>query len=283
MTISELRYRDVASLTEQLTSYSGEAGCIANLDHTHLPLPENVSLRRVVIFAGGVRTTQSQAIEQIGYCIGGRALVSVLSRHGSSDSFVIEDGEAIFLPSKSSHSIENIGDDAAKFVFVLAEEMSFARTEQPLKRGGVQGSAVLMPQSFVETLTARRHPGGGAANNTAGRSRFALKHALSPEDDFEGPAGWPFISHLLVSVKSIAPQRAREVYRCAQGGFVYILRGRGELQVILANGEAALASVNEGDVYSVPADTAHTIQSTGAASLELIIFENRRGEKPYLR
>ena len=283
MTISELRYRDVASLTEQLPTYSGEAGCIANLDHTHLSLPETVSLRRVVIFSSGVRTTQSQAIEQIGYCIGGRALVSVLSCHGSSDSFVIEDGEAIFLPSKSSHSIENIGKDAAKFVFVLAEETSFARTGLPFKRGAVQGTAVLMPQGFVETLTARRHPGRAATSNTAGTSRFALKHAFSPEDDFGGPVGWPFISHLLVSVKSIAPQCRQEVYRCAQDGVVYILRGRGELQVILANGEAALASVSEGDVYSVPADTAHIIQSTGAASLELIVFENRHGEKPYLR
>ena len=283
MTISELRYRDVASLTEQLPTFSGEGGCIVNLDHTHLSLPEKVSLRRVVIFASGVRTTQSQAIEQIGYCIGGRALVRVLTRHGSSDSFVIEDGEAIFLPSKSSHSIENIGDDAAKFVFVLAEETSVARAESPLRRSAVQGNHSSGPESFVEALSARRHPDSAATSNIAGTSRFALKHALSPKDDFGGPIGWPFISHLLVSMKSIAPQRAREVYRCAQGGFVYILSGRGELQVILANGEAALASVNEGDVYSVPADTAHIVQSTGTASLELIIFENRRGEKPYLR
>ena len=228
MTISELRYRDVASLTEQLPTYSGEAGCIANLDHTHLSLPEKVSLRRVVIFAGGVRTTQSQAIEQIGYCIGGRALVSVLSRHGSSDSFVIEDGEAIFLPSKSTHIIENIGDDAAKFVFVLAEEMSFARTEPRLKWPAVQGSDVPTPHSFVETLTVRNHPNRAATSNTAGTSRFGLKHALSPEDDFGGPAGWPFISHLLVSMKSIAPHHPREVYGCTQDEVAYTpARSRG--------------------------------------------------------
>lgn len=275
MAISELRYRDVASLTEQLPSYSGEGGCIVNLDHTHLSLPEKISLRRVVIFASGVRTTQSQAIEQIGYCIGGKALVSVLTRHGSSDSFVIEDGEAIFLPSKSSHVIENIGNDAAKFVFVLAEETSFARVESPLKRSIVQGGHVPGPESFVEALSAGRHHNRGVANNGAGTSRFALKHALSPMDDSSGPIGWPFVSHLLVSMKSIAPHYSLEVYGSAQDEVAYILIGRGELQVIFANGEAALASVTEGDVFSVRADAAYTIKSTGATSLEFIIFQKR--------
>jgi oxalate decarboxylase/phosphoglucose isomerase-like protein (cupin superfamily) len=224
-----------------------------------------------------VRTTQSQAIEQIGCCIGGRALVSVLSRHGSSDSFVIEDGEAIFLPSKSTHIIENIGDDAAKFVFVLAEERSSVRTERPLDRPAAQSSDAARPKTFVETFDLGRYPNGGAMSNTARTSRFALKHALSPEDDFGGPAGWPFISHLFVSMRSIAPRHMREVYGSAQGGVAYTLRGRGELQVILANGETALASLSEGDVVTVPADAEYIIRSTGATSLEFITFQRRHG------
>ena len=276
MAMSGLIYRDVVSLTEQLPAYSGEAGCIANLDHTHLSLPETVSLRRVVIFASCVRTTQSQAIEQIGYCIGGRALVSVLSRHGCSDSFVIEDGEAIFLPSKSSHRIENIGEDAAKFVFALAEETSFARTEPPLNWLNAQGGDAT-PRAFVESFNLGKYPDGGLPSSIARRSRFALKHALLPEDDFGGPMGWPFISHLLVSMKSIARHYPTEVYGCAQDEVAYILRGRGELQVIFANGEAALACVTEGDVFSVPADAAYTIKSTGATCLEFITFQNRHG------
>jgi oxalate decarboxylase/phosphoglucose isomerase-like protein (cupin superfamily) len=277
VTISDLRYRDVASLTEQLPTYSGEAGCIANLDHTHLSLPDKVSLRRVVIFASGVRTTQSQAIEQIGCCIGGKALVSVLSCQGSSDAFVIEDGEAIFLPSKSTHTIETIGDDAAKFVFVLAEERSFPRTERPLYRPAAESSEAARPQTFVETFNLSGHLNGGATNNIAGTSRFALKHALSPENDFGGPAGWPFISHMFVSTKSIAPQHMREVYGNTQHGVAYTLRGRGELQVILANGEIALASVSEGDVVTAPAGAEYIIKSTGAASLEFITFRRRHG------
>ena len=270
----------MASLTEQLPTYSDEAGCIANLDRTHLSLPETVSLRRVVLFAGGVRTTQSQAIEQIGYCTGGRALVSVLSRHGFSDAFVIEDGEAIFLPSKSTHIIENSGDDAAKFVFALAEEASCAPTEPRLNRLGAQGSDVPTPHSLVETLTVRSHPNRAATSNTAVASHFGLKHALSPEDDFGLLPGWPFISHLLVSMKSIAPQHAREG---SKGGVAYTLRGRGEVQVILANGEAALAPVTEGDVFSVPVDAVYAIKNTGATSLEFITFQTRHDEKPYLR
>jgi oxalate decarboxylase/phosphoglucose isomerase-like protein (cupin superfamily) len=280
--ISELRYSDVASLTEQLPTYSDEAGCIANLDHTHLSLPEKVSLRRVVIFAGGVRTTQSRAIEQIGYCIGGRAFVSVLSPQGISDTFLIEEGEALFLPSKSSHIIENIGDDAAKFVFALAEETPFARTQPRLNRPAVQGSHAPTPHSFVETLTVRNHPNRAATSNTAGTSHFSLKHALSPEDDFAGPLGWPFISHLLVSMKSIAPHCRLEVYGCGQDEVAYILLGQGELQVIFANGEAALSSVTEGDVFSIPADAEYSIKSTGTTSLDFITFQNRHGEKPYL-
>lgn len=276
MAISELRYRDVASLTEQLPTYSGEAGCIANLDHTQLSLLEKISLKRVAVFAGGARTTQSHAIEQIGCCVGGRALVSVLSRQGSSDAFVIEDGEALFLPSKSTHIIENISGDATKFVFALAEETSFARTEPPLKRGAFQGSDVPTPQSFVETLTVRKHPKGATPSNPAGISRFGLKHALSVNDDFAGPVGWPFISHLLVSIKSIAPRHPLEGYRGAQDDVTYILRGRGELQVTFADGEAALASVTEGDVFSVPGDAAYTLKSTGATSLEIITFHRRR-------
>jgi hypothetical protein len=129
--ISELRYRDVASVSEQLPTYSGEAGSIAILDHTHLTLPEKVSLRRVAILAGWARTTQSQAIEQIDCCIGGRALVSVLTCPGPSESFLIEDGEAIFLPSRSTHIIERIGEDAAYSIkgigALLLELINFRR------------------------------------------------------------------------------------------------------------------------------------------------------------
>jgi mannose-6-phosphate isomerase-like protein (cupin superfamily) len=69
----------------------------------------------------------------------------------------------------------------------------------------------------------------------------------------------------------------RAVYGNTQHGVAYTLRGRGELQIILANGEIALASVSEGDVLTAPAGAKYIIKSTGAASLEFITFRRRHG------
>ena len=270
MVLSDSIYRHVASLSEQLPIHCDDSGCFTSVNSTHLRLPEQVSVRRVVIFAGCIGSTYSnQATEQIGYCVGGRARIGVRSSQGSCDTFTVAEGEALFLPSKCTHVIENIGDRAAEFVFALAEDIPFTgRSHSP-------GYEVRGTTKFSEPPSLGRPMKNGAA-----MSRFCLKRVLIPEIDSQEPPielspEWPFLSQLVVSMQSIGVHRTAHPHQAGKGQAGYVLRGAGDLRVISDEGEASCASLQQGDVFSIDTDSTYVLGNSGDFPLEVISFRPR--------
>lgn len=275
MALSDSIYRHVASLSEQLPTYYDDSGCFADLNSTQLRLPERVSVRRVVIFAGCIGSTYSnQAAEQIGYCVGGKARIGVRSSQGSSDTFTVAEGEALFLPSQSTHVIENIGDRAAEFVFALAEEIALTQMAPPLGRLHSPGREVPGEAKFCEALSL-----GSPPKNGAEMSRFCLKRFLTPESDHHDPPidlspEWPFLSQLVVSMKSIRAGGTSHSHQVGKRQAGYVLRGAGDLRVFSDDGEAH-ASLQQGDVFSIHADSSYVLRNCGDFPLEIISFQPR--------
>ena len=266
MVLSDSIYRHVASLSEQLPTHCEDSGCFTSVNSTHLRLPERVSVRRVVVFAGCIGSTYSnQAAEQIGYCVGGRARIGVRSAQGSCDTFTVAEGEALFLPSKCAHVIENIGDRAAEFVFALAEEIpSAGRSHSP-------GRDIPDVAKFSEASILGR---------PAAMSRFGLKRVLTPDIDSQEPPTelspeWPFLSQLVVSMKSIEVHGTSYAHQAVKGQTGYVLRGAGDLRVISDEGEASSASLQQGDVFSIDAHSRYVLGNSGDFPLEVISFRPR--------
>lgn len=270
MTVSDSTYRDVASLSEQLPIHCDDSGCFTSVNSTHLRLPERVSVRRVVIFAGCIGSTYStQAVEQIGYCVGGRARIGVCSSQGSCDSFTVAEGEALFLPSKCTHVIENIGSRAAEFVFALAEEIPLTGRSHSL------GPDVPGAAKFSEPPSLGRPLRNGAA-----MSRFCLKRVLTWENDSQEPPielspEWPFLSQLVVSRKSIGANGTSHAHQAGKRQAGYVLRGTGDLRVISAEGEASHTSLQQGDVFSIDSNSTYVLGNSGDFPLDVISFRPR--------
>lgn len=276
MAVSDKIYRHVASLSEQLPTYCDDSGCFTSLNSTHLQLPERVSVRRVVIFAGCIGSTYSnQVAEQIGYCVGGRARISVRSPQGSSDTFTVTEGEALFLPSKSTHMIENTGDRAAEFVFALADEIPSTQMSSSPGRRHSPGPEFPGTAKFSEAISLGRR-----LENGAEMSRFGLKRVLTAENDSQEPAielspEWPFLSQLVVSMKSIESHGTSRSHQAGTSQAGYVLRGAGDLRAICDDGEASCASLQQGDVFSIHTDSAYAIRNSGEFPLEVISFQPR--------
>jgi oxalate decarboxylase len=276
MALSDSIYGHVASLSEQLPTYRDDSGCYASLNSTHLRLPERVSVRRVVIFAHCIGSTYSnQAAEQIGYCVGGRARIGVLSSQGASDTFTIAEGEALFLPSQTTHVIENIGDRAAEFIFALAEEIRPTQMTSPRGRSLLPGHDVPSAAMLSETLSLRR-----PLENGTEMSRFGLKRVLIPENDSQKPPielspEWPFLSQLVVSMKSIRAHGTSHSHQVGKRHADYVLRGGGDLRVISDDGEVSYASIQQGDVFSILGDSTYILRNSGDTPLEVISFRPR--------
>jgi len=270
MVLSDSIYRHVASLSEQLPTHCDDSGCFTSVNSTHLRLPERVSVRQVVVFAGCTGSTYSnQAAEQIGYCVAGRARIGVRSAQGSCDTFTIAEGEALFLPSKCTHVIETIGDRAAEFIFALAEEIPLTgRTHSP-------GYEIQSAAKFSEALSL-----GIPLKNGAAMSRFGLKRVLTPDIDSQEPPielspEWPFLSQLVVSMKSIGVHGTSYAHQAVKGQAGYVLRGAGDLRVISDEGEASSASLQQGDVFSIDPHSRYVLGNSGDFPLEVISFRPR--------
>lgn len=266
MVLLDSIYRNVTSLSEQLPTHCEDSGCFTSVNAAHLRLPERVSVRRVVIFAGCVGSTYStQAAEQIGYCVGGRARIGVRSSQGSCDTFTVAEGEALFLPSKCTHVIENIGNRAAEFIFALAEDIpSTGRLYSPGR--DVPGIAKFSEAPILARPTAM--------------SRFCLKRILTQEVDSQEPPielspEWPFLSQLIVSMKSIGVHGTSHPHQAGKRHAGYVLRGAGDLRVISDEGEASCASLQQGDVFSIDTDSTYVLENSGEFPLEVISFRPR--------
>jgi hypothetical protein len=165
--------------------------------------------------------------------------------------------------------IENIGDRAAEFVFALTEEIPLTgRSHSP-------GHEVPGAAKFSEALSL-----GGPLKNGAAMSRFCLKRILIPEIDSQEPPielspEWPFLSKLIVSMKSIGAHGTSNAHQAGKGQAGYVLRGGGDLQVISGEGDASHASLQQGDVFSIETDSTYFLGNSGDFPLDVISFRPR--------
>ena len=83
---------------------------------------------------------------ELGYCISGRAKMTLYPSNADADSFTVdtftvETGELVFVPQGFLHDIENIGNEEVKFVIVY-------NNEQPTTMG-ISGSVGSMPNRVM--------------------------------------------------------------------------------------------------------------------------------------
>src|SRR5262249_50985843 len=111
------------SLWEGEVVEESEFGSMRRVTVANLPILKRLSIKRVLINPGGMRTPHWHAnANELTYCVSGTALVSVLDNGSQFSSFVIRGGDMFHVDSGSLHHIENIGEDIAEFIITFSHE-----------------------------------------------------------------------------------------------------------------------------------------------------------------
>ena len=79
---------------------------------------------------------------ELGYCLAGRALMTIFSPGAGHDTFIVDPGEIVFVPRGYLHHIENIHQGDTKFAIAFNHELP--------EDIGISGSAGSMTEVYLE-------------------------------------------------------------------------------------------------------------------------------------
>jgi oxalate decarboxylase len=100
-----------------------ESGYRIKATKSNFPILKGMSLYKVVLAPLSFRELHWHAnVDELGYCISGRVLVSFYANENHTEKFLISKGEAFFIPSGALHSLENIGEENAELILQFSNE-----------------------------------------------------------------------------------------------------------------------------------------------------------------
>ncbi len=192
--------RHATSLTNGEIVEENDLGSIRRVTADSLPILSGMSIKRIVLNPGAMRTPHWHAnANELTYCVSGTSLVSVLDTYSKFSSFTVGAGEMFHIDSGSLHHIENIGEDAAEFILAF-------RGERPEDFG-------LARRDTSDRRLAGRGRSGRAVDGTIRRSTQVRRRGAEPADRDRGrlgPAGPPAVlarTQGLVHVLAAHPRR----------------------------------------------------------------------------
>jgi oxalate decarboxylase len=283
----------VASLTDGETVEESDLGSIRRLTADVFPILKGLSIKRLLINPGVMRTPHWHAnANELTYCVSGTALVSVLDTGSRFASFVVRAGDMFHIDSGSLHHIENIGEDVAEFIITF-------RNERPEDFGlgaafGAMTDAVLgntydLPASDFAAI--RRSTADRALATRIGEPdvprtayfddphKFSIDTMTPPVSSAVGSARtarvqfWPALKDLSMYSLRIREDGMREPHWhpiTAEMG--YVNKGAARMTVMDPDGTLDTWYLRQGDVYFVPRAYPHHIEVFDAPEMHFCIF-----------
>lgn len=230
--------------------------------------------------------------DELGYCLSGKALVTIFSNNNLHDSFSIEKGEMFFIPSGSIHSIENVGQEEAEFILTFS-------TESP-EEFGISGAVGCMSLEVLGNTWGRKTEELSAINRSLQDVMFA-RSSSAPEI----PSSAAFVNRYKLPLESKTPTilnefgfakvarkdtwpvlRFQAMYslclhrngmrephwhpETAEMG--YVLQGRARMTIKNPGEKADTYVLEQGDVYFIPRAYPHHIENLTEDELRFLIF-----------
>jgi oxalate decarboxylase len=299
MTIDTKPSRHVVSLSATPASYANASGKITRADAATLPLLKGLSLRRLELERDTLREPHWHAnAHELGYCLKGTALVTILRNHAVRDSFVVRAGDMFFAPSGSLHTIRNIGDETAAFVLALSHEKpedfglsasfgamtpsvlgnTFDGTEQSFS--ALRTASQEKPELEIVPLSRPLHIEPQALHSSP--LKFRIEETQAQINSGSGTARqskaalWPALEGLAMFSVRISDTGMREPHwhpETAEMG--YVVDGEARMTILDPDGSTDTYLLKAGDVYYIPPAYPHHIENIGEGTTHFLIFFNR--------
>ena len=255
--------KSVGENTHTLSLLDGEIveesdlGSMRRVTTDNLPILQNVSIKRVVLNPGAMRTPHWHAnADELTHCVSGTTLVSILDTGSKFSTSVLTAGQMFHAASGSLHHIENIGGDVAEFIIAFRherpEDFGFGATLGAFS-DAVLGNTYDLPSSDFATirrttvdhkLAARnrrsRHPGGCVLQRPAQvRRRSPTPHLndLTGQARFARDQNWPALKEISMYSLRVTEDGMRELHwHPATGEMGYLQHGDARMTVMNPDG-----------------------------------------------
>ena len=293
MTTSVTRSNHTLSLLDGEIVEESELGSMRRVTADNLPILKNLSIKRVLLNPGAMRTPHWHAnADELTYCVSGTALVSILDDGSSFSSFIVTAGQMFHAASGSLHHIENIGDDVAEFVIAFRherpEDFGFGATLGAFS-DAVLGNTYDLPSSdfakirrtTVDRKLAARtgDPVVPAAAHFNDPHKFDVEaqppslNYVSGSARFARDQYWPALKDISMYSLRVTEDGMREPHwHPVTAEMGYVQHGDARMTIMNPDGTLDTWNMTTGDMYFIPRAYPHHIENLGHHDWHFLIF-----------
>ncbi len=281
-------YFDLSSLQPQEKSSGGNIICVTSNEMGGLV---NISFEMLNLQKyGSLEPTWHPNANKIGYCLQGRAVVSIRSPDGV-DVFNIEKGDVFFVPQGYIHHIENFGENECQIAFALnntsPESLFLSSAIKSLsgevfaatfdsKKGFIDGLKKASNSQHIKTLISAKNPGF-----ISSRFKFNIGKSSRVIQTKGGylqigtKTNLPVLDGLGLLGFGLNPKGFVEPHWHTNAGeLVFVIRGTTKITVLSPDGSVNKLEVKGGQGAFAPASHFHNIENIGNDDVEIVAFFN---------
>jgi len=270
------------------------AGTRKRASKENFPALVGMSLYKINLNKAGVREPHWHAnADELGYCLTGEAIISLYDTNDTKATFLIEAGDAYFIPSGALHDIENVGagnlEILACFNSDHVEDFGLVGTLGAFSNAvlgntwNVKGTVFEDYKRDTTNVFARTRKGPiTIPNDTRYATPYSFKLGKSaPLITNDGGSArmarknvWPIVKDLSLYSLILTGSGMREPHwhpETAELGF--IKSGQGRMSILNPAGFVDTYIMEEGDIYFIPKAYPHHIENLKLQEdLSIMIF-----------
>lgn len=281
------------SLSNGRVVHQSDLGRVTQVNADDLPVMKGLSIKRLTLAPGAIRAPHWHAnCVELGYCLAGEALVTILGTGDFHSVFTIGAGQMFHIPSGALHCIETIGAVQAELVIAFRherpEDFSLQGTFGAMSNASL-GNAYGLPAAAFAPIGKTtqgaylvRREGPPAVPPDAGREaahKFDIEAQPAMLHPSYGAARlgraqfWPALTDIAMYSLRLTRDGMREPHwhpETAEMGYVHA--GRARMTMLTPDGTTHTWDLAPGDVYFIPRAYPHHIEVLGEEDMHFLIF-----------
>jgi oxalate decarboxylase len=278
---------------------NGGTRSMANADN--FPILKGMAVYSLQLENGGVREPHwhPNSVE-LGYCLTGRALMTIFSPDAGHDTFTVDPGEIVFVPKGYLHHIENINQGNTKFVVIfnheLPEDIGISGSSSSMTDNVLGATFGLSSDYFAsfkkssQDVLITQKTNTIAATTTyqkiPNHHKFNLK-AFPPMVQSKGGTvslgnanNFAILKNLACYLLTLKPKGIREPHWHPNAAELdYVISGRARMTIFSPDNNVETFEVGPGEIVFIPPAYFHYIENMNASEdMQFAVFFNH--ERP---
>lgn len=257
-----------------------------------------MSLALITLEKNGIREPHWHPnASELTYCAKGKALVTIFSPGNQRDTFILNEGEVMFIPRGYLHYIENIHSGSCQFILAFnngnPEDLDLSESVGSMSAHVLAATFNAKEESFKLLKTTCRDVFISERKaalhlpeiKTATSYKFDLEH-IEPQIDTEGGLArivnsdnFPILKNLALFSLRMNKGSVREPHWHPNAMELnYVVAGKARLTIFSPGGNKDTFTLDVGEGSVIPAGYFHHIENIGTEELHMTVFFNN--EKP---